>query len=506
MRTLTNVTGFICLFFLLPIQMKAQSISINTDGSTADVSAMVDIKSISKGLLIPRLTALQKNTLVTPATGLLIYQTDGAPGFYTYKNFQWSKVITQDSLGYGNVAINDNGANANPSAILDIQSSAPFYRGLLIPRFTAVQKNAISSPATSLLIYQTDGASGFYTYKNFQWSKLITQDSLGYGNVAINDNGATANNSAILDIQSSAPLYRGLLIPRLTVAQKNTITLPATGLLIYQTDGPIGFYHYKNFQWSKLISQDSVGLGNVAINDNGATASNSAILDIQSSAPFYRGVLMPRLTAAQKIAIASPATGLLIFQTDGTAGFYHYTGTGWVRMVEEDAAGNVGIGCTAPAYKLHVIGDIASSATVRGLNVFAVGAITACSDLRYKKDIAPIKNSLSRVMNMQAVTYNWKINEFPGKHFPDALQIGFIAQDMEKIIPQLVTTDSDGYKGIDYGRLTPVLTEAIKEQQKMIESLQTKNNDLQNEVEKMKSDIKLLMSSLNNKPVTTIAK
>src|SRR4030095_14164702 len=65
---------------------------INTDGSSSDNSAMLDIKSNAKGLLIPRLTASQKNAIAAPATGLLIYQTDGTKGFYYFNGSIWTSL------------------------------------------------------------------------------------------------------------------------------------------------------------------------------------------------------------------------------------------------------------------------------------------------------------------------------------------------------------------------------------------------------------------------------
>lgn len=57
-------------------------VAINTDGSPPDNSAMLDVKSTSKGFLLPRMTRTQRNAIVNPATGLLIYQTDNSPGYY----------------------------------------------------------------------------------------------------------------------------------------------------------------------------------------------------------------------------------------------------------------------------------------------------------------------------------------------------------------------------------------------------------------------------------------
>ncbi len=84
-------------FLLLPLILtlsyfsNAQSLAINTDGSTANSSAILDVKSVTKGLLIPRLTKTEKNAVVAPATGLLVYQTGpDSTGFYYYQNSRWN--------------------------------------------------------------------------------------------------------------------------------------------------------------------------------------------------------------------------------------------------------------------------------------------------------------------------------------------------------------------------------------------------------------------------------
>jgi len=98
----------------------------------------------------------------------------------------------------------------------------------------------------------------------------------------------------------------------------------------------------------------------------------------------------------------------------------------------------------------------------------------------------PIQNALDNVLKMQGVTYYWKVDEYPNKHFPEGEQVGFIAQEIEKVYPQVVLTDKDGYKSVDYSKLTPVLVEAIKEQQKIIEELQKVIQQLQEENSQIK--------------------
>ncbi|MFZ3055008.1 MAG: hypothetical protein WA091_03455, partial [Minisyncoccales bacterium] len=73
--------------------------------------------------------------------------------------------------------------------------------------------------------------------------------------------------------------------------------------------------------------------------------------------------------------------------------------------------------------------------------------------------------------------------------FTTGTQLGFIAQDMEKIIPEVVTTDNNGYKGISYEKIVPVLTSAMQEQQKEIEALSNENKELKLEVNDLKDVI-----------------
>lgn len=70
------------VFVLFGSALPAQSVAVNTDGSLPDVSSLLDIKSISKGVLIPRMNRAQRDAISTPATSLVIYQTDAEAGFY----------------------------------------------------------------------------------------------------------------------------------------------------------------------------------------------------------------------------------------------------------------------------------------------------------------------------------------------------------------------------------------------------------------------------------------
>ena len=84
------VVALFCHLTFLFGSVQAQSVSINTDGSAPDSSAMLDVSSTTKGFLAPRMTQAQRNAISNPATGLLIYQTDNTPGYRTYNGSAWS--------------------------------------------------------------------------------------------------------------------------------------------------------------------------------------------------------------------------------------------------------------------------------------------------------------------------------------------------------------------------------------------------------------------------------
>jgi hypothetical protein len=105
----------IIIFFCIYKMGFPQSLAINTDGSTANTSALLDVKSTSKGLLIPRLSKTQKNAIAIPATGLLIFQNaPDSVGFQYYDGTKWlwlSNTIYTDSTmwqTHGNTALDDN--------------------------------------------------------------------------------------------------------------------------------------------------------------------------------------------------------------------------------------------------------------------------------------------------------------------------------------------------------------------------------------------------------------
>lgn len=157
---------------------------------------------------------------------------------------------------------------------------------------------------------------------------------------------------------------------------------------------------------------------------------------------------------------------------------YKQSGAVMAEKMRITSSGNVGIGTTAPGYKLDVNG------TIRGYG------ITDSSDLRLKKDIQELnpEEALRKILQLQGVSYLWRDPEQDHKR-----QIGFIAQDMELIFPELVETDNQGMKSVNYSHLVSPMVSAIKalheKHNREIASVKEENAKLKSENEIIKAYI-----------------
>ncbi len=114
----------------------------------------------------------------------------------------------------------------------------------------------------------------------------------------------------------------------------------------------------------------------------------------------------------------------------------------------------------------------------------ATGFIGPCSDERLKQNITPIEGALEKIEKIEGKNYEWNREEFPDFNFSEGNQIGVIAQNVKEVIPEAVSATNDGYLTVDYGRITAVLIEAVKEQQKQIEELKAKVASLEKSPER----------------------
>jgi hypothetical protein len=130
--------------------------------------------------------------------------------------------------------------------------------------------------------------------------------------------------------------------------------------------------------------------------------------------------------------------------------------------------GYVGLGTATPTVRLHVSGDIIAN------------SVAGTSDRRFKTNIHPVGNALAKVKALQGVYFNWNQKDFPEKDFGAQNELGLIAQEVEKVVPEIVSKDKskEEYRSVKYDKLVALLVEAMKEQQKQIEQLQIKVKQL----------------------------
>ena len=146
------------------------------------------------------------------------------------------------------------------------------------------------------------------------------------------------------------------------------------------------------------------------------------------------------------------------------------------------ATNRVGINRLPTTYTLEVGGTIWANGSA------ITAGLTTWSDRRFKTNIVPIPDALNIVMKLNGVRFDWNRDAFPDRNFTEGKQVGLIAQDVETVLPEVVATDGDGYKSVAYDKVSAVLVEAIKQQQKQIE-------DLKAQVAKLNEQVKELLNS-----------
>jgi hypothetical protein len=206
-------------------------------------------------------------------------------------------------------------------------------------------------------------------------------------NISINNTGAAPDAKAMLDISSNA---KGLLIPRMLQAERDAITAPPQGLMIFNTT--TNSFQYNNGSVWLNITHSGIlnglpnkvprftglwGLSNgimtddgngVSINNTSAAADASSLLDMTSTS---KGILIPRMTTAQRTTIGAPANGLLVYDVT-LSGFMFYNGSVWGNVngngagewniignnIYNNNTGNVGVGSSNPTARLTVDSSI----------------------------------------------------------------------------------------------------------------------------------------------------
>jgi hypothetical protein len=154
--------------------------------------------------------------------------------------------------------------------------------------------------------------------------------------------------------------------------------------------------------------------------------------------------------------------------------------------------GNVGIGTTNPTARLEVCGNTKVIGQIQANSSSLSAGLTCSSDKRLKREINEYENALSTIQALSGKAYYWRTEEFTNRGFDQRLKYGFIAQEVEQVLPNLVYEDKEGYKSVDYIQIIPILTNAIQEQQLDLKETKKENNELKSILQKMEERLNTL--------------
>lgn len=355
MKNVLLVSAFLLLIF----KAHSQNVGIGT----ATPTTILDVTSSTKGVLFPRLTTIQMNAIVTPANGLMITNTDSSNRLFIYTGAAWKGLsFTAEQANdtalvhkggaetiYGNkiflrdVKINDltigNGAgDLWPNTVVGYKAFESNTTGNFNAAlgYFSLRKNTTGEGNT--------GAGPFTLYSNTTGGyNSAMGDEVLYFNTSGSNNTGSGVYALYYNETGSNNVVAGYSAANVIADGSSPITKTDNSIFIGANTQALGDNQTNQIvigDAAKGLGSNSAVLGNDAIiltslkgqvGINNSIPAASAQLDISSTT---KGVLLPRMTKTQRDAIASPALGLMVYQTDNTPGLRVYNGTNWMRFTQ----------------------------------------------------------------------------------------------------------------------------------------------------------------------------
>ena len=266
---------------ILYCQSFAQGVAISNDNSNPDASAMLDVKSSSKGLLVPRMAQAQRTAITTPANGLLVYQTDNSSGFYYYNGTGWFRLSLQNE---GWSTTGNAGTNPANNFIGTTDNQPLLFRLNNTPagKFDHIKGN-------------------YFVGKNAGLSNIDGLGNIAIGNRALNKNISSAWNIALGD--SALYSFKEGLGENIAIG-RNTLRSDTSGYL----NIAIGSYSlYSNCSGKYNIA---IGINSLYLNTEGDYNTGLGAQTLNKNTTGYENVAI--------------GMGSLAFNTTG----YQNTGVG----------------------------------------------------------------------------------------------------------------------------------------------------------------------------------
>ena len=379
-----------CIFF---VDVNAQTNTFPSTGAagigttTPNASSLLEIKSTSKGLLIPRMTQTQRNAIATPATGLLIYQSDHTSGFYYYSGTAWT-AVTQKSKGWsltGNSGINPSTnfigtTDAQPLKFrVNNQNSGDIDYNLGTAAFGYLALNSNTGVGNTAVGYEAGNSNTSGQYNTAIGSSALLANTTGIENSATGTFALFSSSTGSYNVANGYDALAGNTTASNSTAI-GTLALNASNASYNTAVGASSLYANTDGQYNTAVGYSSLhgntnGFQNVAVGWN-ALASNTG--------------------GGNNVAIG---TGAL--QSNSTG--FTLTCIGTFSNVNGDGYNNssaLGYNTSITASYQVRIGD----GSVTSIGGYANW--TNISDGRVKKNIKQNVPGLSFINKLQPVTYN----------------------------------------------------------------------------------------------------
>ncbi|MEE9348598.1 MAG: tail fiber domain-containing protein [Flavobacteriaceae bacterium] len=459
------------LIILVPFIILAQ-VGIGT--ITPNISSELEINSTTGGLLIPRMTFAQRNAIATPATSLLIYQTNLISGYYFYNGTAW-QLLNNDNY-WQRTGTNLDVATANDDIVFNSDD-------------TSITFATVSGASDPMINMFANGGSS---------TRMVLAHSPGFTNYGLNYNDlddafnfiSASNNRMKID------LLPGSSEPTLSVwGQTDWFDIGNTNQRIARItnvndEGLFVLYNNGNIQhrfdagYLSVINEQGLDLDfRIESNNNpnafGIDAGNNImfagtnILSLTNNGNTINGNTIEYVASFYKSS-----------NTNGTA-----IQLGSTEYIMDSGNLEMSVyGSWLPYYPMGSPAFQLGNSAQRWHSVWAINGLIQTSDITLKKNIKPLKFGLDEILQLDPITYQWKDG------LDKTSKIGFSAQQLLEVIPNVVTTHSyvtekEGEQpvlkkndklGVNYSEIIPILTKAIQEQNKLIKSLEARVKKLEN--------------------------
>jgi len=437
------------------------SASVFTTFSTS-VDARLDVVEATSSLYIPFSASVNSRLrdLVAETTALEIFTASANSRLNSLESYTAS-VSTSVGLLQSTASYLNTTFSASVDARLDgleIESASfKTFTGSVFATFsTSVDSRLDLTEATSSYLNTTFSTSVDSRLDNIEFSTASLSTWTGSTFTTF----STSVDLRLDGVEYTASLFGGGLIAQLNAINNSTASLQAATASLYSFTS--SYYTHSSSFDSRI---DALEGKDIIINLGGDLSGSAQSTDLGT-------VTLNAFVTADSVALGTDTSGSYIHTITGTSNQITVAGSG-VEKADITLSLPQNIHTSAnPQFNSLGIGTAAS--TVAG-EIRATADITAfySSDIRLKENINPIPNALEKLNQISGNTYDWK-EGYDVVHSHKGNDVGVIAQEIEQILPQIVTNRDNGYKAVQYEKIIPLLIEAIKELSAKVDSLKNK--------------------------------